>query len=525
MKQSVKNQNRLKRAQTRLRALLDQIDPQRFFALIWATRAIQKPSKLDACKYFSELPKEAVDAEIGNRFWVPPWTLETLVNEYLKQHHGKSAPAAKRSIQPIPWGYLAALVNAINNLEESETIVFGKESDIFKELVRIKYRQFHWQSGIAVYPALYRSFYLMNNTYIHASFEAKTGTTFDNFTKCAMGMWVEAQGNPSAFLTNSYDAVGLDLESKKLALSPQAISWADATLLASKTREEIGNTAYGPSVLRKHPTILLPGGAHGPTRACFPLHDLIINRTTTDVFYDAVVEDDRCRTIYADRFEQYCYNLLSSSFPGEKWSREISYGPKSKPQASPDIFTTRNDIVSLIVECKARRVPFKFKTDMAELENLEGSLKELAKGLFQVWRFSHDIRCGFVPDKTISEDAFGLVVTYEDWATILPDFWPEIERQVAELSAQKDIELTPHDRVPTCFVSIETLDQISMSADLESIKGTVHRYRSNYLGWELFTAWQHENPEADGARPYIFKDELSGVLPWLGALWDETTEN
>lgn len=516
MRQHVLNRNRLRRARARLDDLLRQIDPHHFFRLIWAVRGIQtdiEPGHLDQ---FSRLPAESVGAEMQSNFFAAPWLLETLVNEYLVVNHGRKIKPAPVATFKFEWALVADLINAINNLEESELLVRGYPDDFFHIFVPLKYRQFHWQSGIVVYPAFFRSHFLLNDDQILENFLGATGLSLEEFTKCGMCLWSQARTHPANYVTNSFEAVGVSNEVKRQFLTIVGSTWNAATEEAGKVRPADVEVAYKPSILRERPIILLDGA---PTRVLVPLVELLVNRITGELYYDAIGDDDRSKTVYAERFEAYCFELISRSLTDLDWCREIEYGPKKRRQRTPDILGLSGDEAQLVIECKAKRVPFRLKSNVDEQDKLDDFLQELAKGQFQIWKFAQHVRTGIVPDIGSATNAYGLVVTYEDWSTALPRFRENIDRLAEEMAAAAGLDLLAEDKIPTCFASVESLEQLVASATSENLRSTIASYREGYEGWDLVNVWSRLHKAPEEPRAYPFAGEMGRALPWLGDLW------
>lgn len=521
MKQEILDRNRVRRARQRIAELLEIIDPHHMFRLIWAVRGLQTNPSDKHSNEFAALPKEAVGADLGSQYWAAPWSLETILNEYLVINNGKSCGRAPAFTKKFHWDGFAELMNANKNLEEAETNIYGALKDVLREIVRIKYRQFHWQSGLIVYPILFRSHYLLRDEAIHENFRKNTGVTLDDFTKCGMAFWSQSQSHAANYITNNFESIGISNEVKELVLERISLDWKQATEMAVEMRVEDGEAAYKPSVLRKFPIIRLEGK---PSRLHVPLNELLVNRITGDLFYDAVISDDHCRSVYGDRFEQYCFELASRSLPDLNWVSEITYGSKKRPQHTPDVLGLSGENASLVLECKAKRVPFKFKADIAQQDKLQEFLQELAKGQFQIWKFASAARNGAINKISNASDACGLVVTYEDWSTALPRFRETIDELTENMIAESNLNVSAADRIPVCFVSVESLEQLSMISTAETLRGAIKAYREQFEGWDLVDAWRRLFGEDVDRREFAFADDVGLAIPWLEEFWDQAEQ-
>lgn len=481
-------------------------------------RGLQTGSEAVHENQFRNVPPEAINADVTSRYYAHPWLLETLANEYLVSNADRRLDRGATDPSKLSWDYLAELVNSLKNLEEAETAIFGALDDVLREIVRIKYRQFHWQSGLVVFSSLYRSHYLLNAPEIHANFEKEMGVSLDLFVRCSFGLWALSMSRPSNYLTASLERIGVTLDDKRKVISKIGYDWQSATNEASRIRDEDGEVAYKPSLLRERPVLLLPGP---PTQVFVPMVELLFNRFTGNLFYDCVVGSDECQNIYAERFEAYCLKLLCASLDDSDWSGEIHYGTKNRPQLTPDILGIKDGDAALIVECKAKRVPFRFKADIRAQEKLGEFISELAYGQYQIWKFAHDVRTGKFkkPElfNSVSNGA-GLVVTFEDWSTTLRDFRETINDMANQKAIDKGVELIDADRIPTCFVCVETLERLTSCADTDSLVESIKRYSKDFEGWDLQHVWRRLNPDNKTDRPYAFIDDLQEVLPWFDNL-------
>jgi hypothetical protein len=78
----------------RLETLLSRADDQKFLTLAWSIAALQSGQPEVAARYM-EFGKESIGAKLGSRYYVPPWMLETLINEILstpKEHRLPGQP-------------------------------------------------------------------------------------------------------------------------------------------------------------------------------------------------------------------------------------------------------------------------------------------------------------------------------------------------------------------------------------------------------------------------------------------------
>lgn len=203
-------------------------------------------------------------------------------------------------------------------------------------------------------------------------------------------------------------------------------------------------TAYKPSILRRHPCLLV---GHRARTMIAPLPDLIMDRVTNGLFYDVVGGGGAVRDEVGRKFESYALDLLKQMLPAVLFHPESSYRTPLGPIATPDILMhDRDGAVSLAIECKASRMSVAAR--FGEAPGEDRGYEEIAKGVMQLWRFYAHSRLGIAP-RRLSDDVKLMILTLDEWfagrATIIPQIL-ERAHVLADASAHA---ISREDRLPS----------------------------------------------------------------------------
>jgi hypothetical protein len=128
-----------------------------------------------------DYPQEAIAAEIGSRWYVPPWSLETLVNEYLTA--SMTPNSSNRRLNCRTWPAFSHVHNLLHDLEDVESVSDHADVEILDAIQRLGWRHFPWQQGMVNANKLYRSWYLYNFTESNKFLLEGKGLTVENLTK------------------------------------------------------------------------------------------------------------------------------------------------------------------------------------------------------------------------------------------------------------------------------------------------------------------------------------------------------
>lgn len=465
-------------------------------------------------------PPSAIARKLGDPSHVPKWMMENLINEVLV------TPKATRSrgdyARVVNCGDFNAMVTAFNLLRELEDAHDGvtlQSKSVLEEMQRIGHRQFPWQIGVNNVVNIYRSMHLFGGPRCGAYFEQTYGLSVSDFVLCGFALFALFAGAPVLSPRQALAELNVGEEAFAKTFALLSLPHADARRAASALRSGGGHIAYRQSVLRRWPCIQFPEGVRAP------LHQLILARVTSGLYYDVIPARGEIPREIGERFESYCFGQLATAFDGVEVKPEYEYGPKGRLQKTPDLLFKQAGEVRLIGECKAKRMPFaaRFGDNPSSNPATQEALDEVAKGIFQIWRFRSHARRGLV-DERVADGVQGIVLTLDPWLSMARGRYPDLVRR-ATLLADGDGEINTADRCGVAFCAVEDFDRVMRTATFQSLLSTVEAAADEEnAGWHF--AHLHDRvPKTDGPeRLYAFESELPKWLPWWTALGDDAVK-
>lgn len=304
------------------------------------------------------------------------------------------------------------------------------------------------------------------------------------------------------------DGVTSEVREKVLA----RISWTpdEAGREAKRLRSGRGHIGYEPSVLRRRPVLLF--GATGE-EAMAPLSPLIMQRLTSGLYFDIVDGGGAIWKEVGHRFEGYCLSYLGAMLTNYRVDPEYRYGPKGRGFDTPDILVSDSGGVRLVVECKAKRMAVEARISRDPVSDAATAYGEIAKGMFQVWRFLSHARRGLL-NQPVTDDCLGMVVTADPWLVMGQKLYPEVMAIANALADEKDPEINAEDRRRVPIVLIDDLEYTLQHADPATLFERLLALSEDDTGWN----WSLVLGQSDGpARAYPFADELRVILPRIFA--------
>jgi hypothetical protein len=304
------------------------------------------------------------------------------------------------------------------------------------------------------------------------------------------------------------------------ALKLFGVSINEARVQAKKLVSEIDKkhgsevpTAFQPSLLRRYPLISF-GKANERLRA--PLPQLILLRITAGIYYDLVGGPSKLRNEAADRFEQYCANFTSASLPKFEVTRSHTYNLQGNKVHSPDILVKREGKVILAIECKATKLTFGAQFAEDPVAEAKVGFDEIAKGVFQLWRYFSHARRGLIGEHTVATDCYGIVLTLDLWLMISPGMRKQVIEAATKL-ADDEVDITAEDRRQVDFCWISDFEQLLTMADEELLLKTLSAAREEkFTGWILPSICKEIEKTKRNRKQYPF--DVGDVLPWWKAV-------
>lgn len=498
----------------KLEALLGRADDEKMVRLVALVTAALGGAA-GAAKAVTDLPEGAVGAEIGSGQYIAPWILETFINELLAAPKQTSPIRGRyRPVRTDSYAVLRRLTNLIISLENAEDGIFLAKHDVFTEMHRLTQRQFFWQRGVANSPAFYRSLRLYGTGKAAEHFERESGLSTSDFVK--VGFWLSsALGGREAVLRDTdLSEIGVSPKVRESALARLAIGHAEARERTRRMRAGKLHTAYKPSLLRDYPVIAF-GTAGERLRA--PLPELITQRFTAGHYLDVVGGGAAVWTEIGERFEAYCVEYLTTMMAPLTVGGEYEYGPKKARRRTPDVLVSDGGELVLVAECKAKRMTFEARFAEDPVAEARAGYAEIARGIFQIWRFRADARRGLAGAPVMRDDCLAILLTVDPWLSMARNQEKDVLAAAHTLADEGGI--APEDRcpVPVCLIDdVEhVLQQGTAGTFLAACREVAYGEKA---GWILSVAHAAELQEP---RPYPFSDAIGDYLPWWS---DHTTD-
>lgn len=506
---------RRQRYEKKLRELLGFADEQGLLWQIWAVCALLDGKPALAARILKDPPTEPWD--FGPRIGpIPPWHLETLVNERFLAAPYPPPPRRNGFIKVFNTDRFAALKHLANLLhawEEAESSVVLDRRDVLKEIPRLTHRQFEWQRGFRNGPAYYRWAFIYGGPLANAHFQSKSdGLTTADFMFYGFAAHAIFGGRPVWRRHCWTEDLGIDrgVGEKALALltqTPEA-----ARRLAKQVRKAPGGPAYQRSVLRVAPILAFNGG----DALVAPIPDLISARVTSGLFYDHADAPSDVRNEAGTRFEIYVSDLLNGALPDLKTVRGTPYRRYGQPVDPPDVLSEYEGRLAAVFECKARKMSFDAR--FSETSETDPGHEELAKGVFQLWRFFAHHRHGIIttgpkPDP----DTAAVLVTLDNWMQMSSHRQQQVLSMAEALAARKDPLIEAQDQRTIVFCSIEDLEITLQRCDESRfLRDLAAASEERFTGWMLPNIYMRDNDGLDKAYPLIGR--MSEILPWWNRL-------
>lgn len=503
------------RLRKQLQRMLARADDEAFLRMIWAADAIQSSESGSAreragWRWFIRTPPQLV-AHWRERPFLFKWRLETLANELFSV--SKKNPKAGRSGKQFncrSFAALLAVMDQLHRLEDAEDGFVLQRVPVLTQLHRLGQRQFPWQRNKLHPLPIYRTSFLYGFPEAETKFYARYGLTLADFELFAIGLYALLKDNQAVRLPVTLQQLGFDAQKSETALRLLALTPAAANLKARQFQRAATHIAYTGSVLRQTPLIRFP------KVILAPLPELIIDRITDGIYYDIVEKGDVTHKI-GKRFEAYCIELLTDYVPKLTISGEFTYG---KQQHSPDILVGEHGQINVAIECKAKREPIAAKLGEETTALADAGIEELAKGIFQLWRFFSHVRRGrAVPKYPVDADAVGVLLMLDTWTEVSDGQRAAVQKRARVLATEKESEIIDEDCRPIAFCNIHGFENVVRRATEQDFVRTLRLASTpSYQGWPLEEIFKKLDDAVEIDKEDPFFDRMKEVVPWIRKL-------
>lgn len=472
--------------------------------LSWSIEAF-RDGRTDTAKRYIALPGAPEDHDIPGRFFIPPWDLDALINE--KFRLGVFERPHRKRLNLRSWDGIAKLYNAFHGLSNVESTMDFAPRGILAALPRMLWPQLDWQIGFENSERLGRAWYVYGTFEAKAAFREKYDLDLDTFLKCGFAVYAMTGDKPSC---------------RMLPIPEWGISSSDmyrSCRIIGKTVPE--HQAFSADVQnRKIPRVfnrssvkefpLVFGRQNGSDICIVPSRALLMLRITDGIYYD-IVSDNNARRASGERFEILCESIARHYLSDDcniEGERETSYGK------SADIFVFHKySDLSLIVECKARRLPQKVLVSPDPWIDAEDAFSDIIKAILQIWR-SHNEFSPLDRKKIV-----GLIITYDAWSVMGQAFLSDL---FAKSHAIADTNGIPESsRVTIKISSLFDFINCVHSYNFEYIHGAISlAINEKFDGYELFGILSEMDVPKNRKERFDFYSKAEESMPW----WDMGSE-
>jgi hypothetical protein len=490
-----------------------------FLQMIWAVDALQSGREAVAKPYLSTYPAEAAtESSLKSQLGIHRWELETLIVQLFLVPKELPREQGNLLLDCSKFESVRQTINRLRKLENVESARYlSGDFNIWGEMHRITQRQFHWQRGYSNIPQIYRYAYLYAQGKCADYFKEKYGFEITDLIFTGFGLYASYITNPWVLRKTSIPEIGLTDEIVRRAFPMLSCSRDEArietaALVAQHAHGSPIPTALLPSILRKTPLIY---GDH--SRLISPIPETILMRVTAGLYYDLLPGGQDVINDANERFEQYCVELIDVMMKRFQVCGAYRYGPKGGQFDSPDVLIKDQDKLVIVAECKATRLTYLAQFAEDPFEAAKKQYTQLAKGVFQLWRFFSHVRRGLV-ENALAIDCYGVVFTLDAFMQMAKE--PKIKVLTeANFLADEDGNIAPEDRKHIIFCSIYELESILSQATEDSFLASLKAsHEKKYQDWMLREIHRDTGAAEEFGNPKPYPFDLENVLPWWSRL-------
>ncbi|MCO5154075.1 MULTISPECIES: hypothetical protein [unclassified Shinella] len=505
----------------RLKSILADTNDRDLLQMFWAIHALQDRREHLVGGMMS-FPQDAVTTEITSRWKVHQWNLETLISLLLNTPKGLTS---YRRVDTSKFDTVAAMINMLGRVEDVENRGRINDQNILLEMHRIGHRTFQWQRGWRRSQDLYRHIYIYGQGKCAQFFESKYGISVTDFVSVCFALFgVLTQGAWTSKVCGLH-AIGLEdklVDAVLPIVSGEIHEVRKASMdLLEKAETGLGTklpVIYQPSYLRVKPIIRSFANRN---HFIAPLPELILMRATVGLFYDLISGGQEIMNDANERFEAYARHSIKAHCPDFEPLPAIKYRYKRSDVETPDVILKRSDRVVAVFECKATKLTFEAQYGENPIENAEKGYAQIAKAIFQLWKFFSHVRRGIL-ELDVAEDAVGVVLTMEAWTQMGGPLRQKLITDAQALATQKDPEIIAQDMRPPVFCPIQDLDDLLATSDENQLlTAFLAATETQYHSWGIREVRQREASKLSMPKDYPF--DIAEFLPWWGQMPSQKT--
>jgi hypothetical protein len=491
--------------------------------------ALQSGREAAAKPYFSVYPPTAAaQSSIRSPLGIHRWELETLIVQLFLAP--KELPREQGNLL-LDCSKFEAIRQTINRLRDLENVESARylsgDFTIWGEMHRIAQRQFHWQRGYFNSPQIYRYAYLYAQGKCAEYFKQSYGFEIADLILTGFGLYSHYITAPWVRRQTSVPEVGLTEDIVQKAFPMMSCSRddarADTAALVAAAQNGHGSpipTALLPSILRKTPLIYVDD----PNQLISPIPETILFRVSAGLYHDLLPGGQDVINDANGRFERYCVDLIDEMMDRFEVNGAFRYGPKGAQVDSPDVFVKDQGKIVIVAECKATKLTYLAQFAEDPFEAARKQYTQLAKGIFQLWRFFSHVRRGLVQAELAAE-CYAMIFTLDAFMQMARDPQNKVLSE-ANTMADEDGNIAHEDRKSVVICPIANLESILSRATEDTLLASLKASNDDkYQGWMLSEVHRDTGAAKEFGEPKPYPFDLGSVLPWwnrFGELADET---
>ena len=483
--------------------------------MIWAVHALQGKRTKNGERLLNH-PREAATDDMLSKFAVYKWDLETLIT--LDLNTRKNIGFGRR--QPLDtreFNSAAEIVNLLRAVEGHEDRGRVDHTNVMLEMHRISHRQFGWQRGFVRVQDVYRYLYIYGQGECANYFEKSYGVSVLDFFTVAFAHLAYLSNRPWMPPISGLDM--LNVSADAVARSLQILSGeigqvrVESQKLLARFEKSMGTKLpliYQPSYLRIKPIIRRLAMSQDSFIA--PLPELIVFRATVGIYYDLQSGGTQVTNDATKRFEEYARRSISAYCPGFDPAPAVEYVHRRNAVETPDILLKQGGRVVAVFECKATKLTFEAQYGEDPVENAKNGYSQIAKAIFQLWRFFSHVRRGIV-DVDVALDAPAIVLTMDAWTQMSRELRDTLVADAEAMVAAKEPEISEDDKRRPVFCPIQELEHILLVSNEEQLLAAFQAATDpRYLGWSIREVRNDAIPALEKEKDFAF--DPSELLPW-----------
>jgi len=483
----------------RLIELLSTTSTLELLRLSWAIEAFRE-GRVEASKKVVVLPGDPSDHKLTRRYFIPPWSIDSVLNEKLVLGENDQRPARRLNLNS--WSGIAKLFNTYSGLANAESTLDYDSEDIASAIQRLFWPQYNWQLGFANSPRLSRAWHMYATPEGKQAFLQKHGIELESFLKICFATFVGTEEYPA--VTTSYlMQLGIERKEVRRALNVVGGSLSSQIENARSIRHEDIPRDFRRSVVKERPIFEFSIGRD--LQFYVPSRESLFLRITDGLYFD-IVSDSDARRKSGERFEEIVFDLVQHYFPDGVASRECktSFGV-----SSDIILKSHNDREITIFECKSRRLPQRILTSPKPWEEFKDDYSDLAKGIVQIWRTYAEL--GNLTD----QNGRGLLVLFDPWTLLGSSFLDELIRMASKRADA--LSIPKEARIPIAISDYFDLEICLRKNRIDEIQEAVRLANTEqYFGYSLSSVCSEVSSGSVSKERFDYSKIAQAAVPWWG---------